>query len=192
MSDEVTWRNDDTENQSSDKCLSENQICDRNDIQGDSKRMLRERNIFRRPEWFSYENYENEVVCASDDTISWKNAMDEEIMSLENNHTWNLMPLQPNRKTIKCKWVYKLRKENLMARLPDSKHAFVRVCVLSEGGDRLFWNICTSCSVWLNTNTTCNNNSSEPGNSAFQREDCFPQWCFRGRVLYEPTTWISN
>ncbi|KAL4279271.1 hypothetical protein GQ457_03G009530 [Hibiscus cannabinus] len=39
----------------------------------------------------------------------WKNAMNDEIVALENNKTWDLVPLPPGKQTIGCKWVYKTK-----------------------------------------------------------------------------------
>jgi hypothetical protein len=41
---------------------------------------------------------------------SWRQAMKEEISSIEENHTWKLLDLPPGRKPIGLKWVYKLKK----------------------------------------------------------------------------------
>lgn len=35
--------------------------------------------------------------------------MSEEIKALEDNQTWNLTSLPPNKKAIGCKWVYKIK-----------------------------------------------------------------------------------
>lgn len=64
---------------------------------------IRDGNTHRRPERFSYDyevvwvaviekpvTYDEPMI--SDDTIFCKNGMDEEIIPLENNLTWNLMP----------------------------------------------------------------------------------------------------
>ncbi|KAK9064691.1 hypothetical protein SSX86_016073 [Deinandra increscens subsp. villosa] len=40
---------------------------------------------------------------------NWVSAMNEEIEALHRNNTWELVPLPPNRKTIGCKWIYKLK-----------------------------------------------------------------------------------
>ncbi|KAL9413753.1 hypothetical protein AB3S75_027454 [Citrus x aurantiifolia] len=40
---------------------------------------------------------------------NWRNAMSEEIKALEDNQTWNLTSLPPNKKAIGCKWVYKIK-----------------------------------------------------------------------------------
>ena len=36
----------------------------------------------------------------------WSSAMDEEMDSLNKNHTWTLAKLPPGKKAIGCKWVY--------------------------------------------------------------------------------------
>jgi hypothetical protein len=37
----------------------------------------------------------------------WKQAMNDEFAALLRNNTWHLVPLQPGRNVINCKWVYK-------------------------------------------------------------------------------------
>ena len=39
----------------------------------------------------------------------WREAMVAEISALEDNHTWVLTPLPSYKKTIGCKWVYKVK-----------------------------------------------------------------------------------
>eukprot|EP00253_Pinus_taeda_P029958 PITA_29958 len=39
----------------------------------------------------------------------WKAAMKDEMMALGKNDTWNLVELPNNRKTVGCKWVFKLK-----------------------------------------------------------------------------------
>ena len=42
----------------------------------------------------------------------WKNAMERELESIENNNTWKLMELPPGSKAIDLKWVFKLKKDS--------------------------------------------------------------------------------
>ena len=39
----------------------------------------------------------------------WKRAADEEMKSLENMNTWKLVPLPEGRKTVNCRWVFKVK-----------------------------------------------------------------------------------
>lgn len=41
----------------------------------------------------------------------WKKAMDDEFGSLQENKTWDLCDLPPNRKALGCKWVFKEKKD---------------------------------------------------------------------------------
>ena len=41
----------------------------------------------------------------------WDIAMDEEYNSLIQNNTWDLVLLPPNRKLVRCKWIYITKKE---------------------------------------------------------------------------------
>lgn len=43
------------------------------------------------------------------DWLSWKKAMDSEYASLIGNNTWNWCELPFNRKTVACKWVFKIK-----------------------------------------------------------------------------------
>lgn len=52
-----------------------------------------------------------EEVLKRSDKNQWLNAMKSEYQSLIENSTWDLVQLPPNRKTIKSKWVYKLKKD---------------------------------------------------------------------------------
>ena len=36
----------------------------------------------------------------------WKSEMEDELQSLQENNTWELVPLPPKRKVVQCKWVY--------------------------------------------------------------------------------------
>lgn len=39
----------------------------------------------------------------------WVNVMEKELQALEDNETWTIMPLPPNKKPIGSKWVYKVK-----------------------------------------------------------------------------------
>jgi hypothetical protein len=39
----------------------------------------------------------------------WDKAMDEEMVALDVNMTWELVPLPEGKKAIGCKWVYKVK-----------------------------------------------------------------------------------
>ncbi|MCO5562074.1 hypothetical protein L7F22_015700 [Adiantum nelumboides] len=41
--------------------------------------------------------------------IKWEQAMDEEMAALDVNETWELVPLPEGKKSIGCKWVYKVK-----------------------------------------------------------------------------------
>ncbi|MCO5582751.1 hypothetical protein L7F22_036650 [Adiantum nelumboides] len=41
--------------------------------------------------------------------MKWEQAMDEEIAALDVNETWKLVPLPEGKKSIGCKWVYKVK-----------------------------------------------------------------------------------
>lgn len=47
----------------------------------------------------------------STESESWKKAMEDEMQSLKSNHTWELVPLPKDRKAIKCKWVFKVKRD---------------------------------------------------------------------------------
>jgi hypothetical protein len=42
-------------------------------------------------------------------TPPWKSAMEDEYGALMKNKTWRLVPPQPGRNLIDCKWVYKIK-----------------------------------------------------------------------------------
>lgn len=56
-------------------------------------------------------NVEREPVTYSEviKDERWQEAMQREIQALENNETWVLDDLPPNKKALGCKWVYKIK-----------------------------------------------------------------------------------
>jgi hypothetical protein len=54
------------------------------------------------------ETYQRAVTSAA--AAHWHKAMDEEIQSLKENHTWDLVDLPPGRSALRGKWVYKLKR----------------------------------------------------------------------------------
>eukprot|EP00253_Pinus_taeda_P036406 PITA_36406 len=54
-------------------------------------------------------NHEQEVVESSK-SEKWKAAMKDEMMALGNNGTWDLVELPKDKKTMGCKWVFKLKR----------------------------------------------------------------------------------
>ena len=49
------------------------------------------------------------IALESEHAQKWKEAADSEYESLMENDTWELVPLPPGRKTISCKWVFKVK-----------------------------------------------------------------------------------
>jgi hypothetical protein len=41
----------------------------------------------------------------------WEAAMEKEYDSLLENQTWDLVPLPPGRKLVRCEWVYQTKRE---------------------------------------------------------------------------------
>lgn len=48
-------------------------------------------------------------AMASKDSEKWRKAMDNEISSLKDNETWEMVDLPKGRKSIPCKWVYRIK-----------------------------------------------------------------------------------
>lgn len=68
------------------------------------KRLIEEINVAVSSE---PKTYNQAVTC--DDRENWISAMKEEIESLHENGTWELVDLPENKKPIGCKWVYKIK-----------------------------------------------------------------------------------
>ena len=52
-----------------------------------------------------------EEVSMLDESANWYKAMQDEITSLHENDTWELVPPIKERKVVQCKWVYKIKEE---------------------------------------------------------------------------------
>jgi len=39
----------------------------------------------------------------------WQKAMEEELLALKENNTWDIVPCPPNVRPIGCKWVYSIK-----------------------------------------------------------------------------------
>ena len=50
-----------------------------------------------------------EEALSSDAADEWKAAADSEYSSLQENQTWELVKLPPNREAVPCKWVFKVK-----------------------------------------------------------------------------------
>lgn len=61
----------------------------------------------------------------------WLAAMKEEFNTLQQNNTWTLVPLPPNRKPIGCKWVFRVQHA-----LPTSLRAFCDADWATDPDDR--------------------------------------------------------
>ena len=103
-------------------------INENNDIQQDerpvvedNRRVLRDRSQIKAPERFNFENFINEVISdpepssyreamKSTDKEMWVEAMNKEISSLKENQTWDLTKLPKNRKALRCKWVFRIKR----------------------------------------------------------------------------------
>jgi histone deacetylase 1/2 len=51
----------------------------------------------------------------------WRKAMEEEYTALMNNKTWHLVPPHSTKNLIDCKWVYRIKKMQMVL-LTDTRH----------------------------------------------------------------------
>lgn len=45
----------------------------------------------------------------SPQAVNWKEAINEDLSSLQNNEIWNLVPLSEKNKVVETKWVFKIK-----------------------------------------------------------------------------------
>ena len=55
-------------------------------------------------------NYQDTINNSN--SSSWIATMQEKVETLHKNQTWKLVPLQPRRKAIENKWVYKVKHDS--------------------------------------------------------------------------------
>lgn len=72
--------------------------------------------------------YKQAVRC--EENIKWKNAMTEEISSIERNNTWELVDLPPNKNVIGCRWVFKAK--------PGASHHQYKARLVAQGFNQKF------------------------------------------------------
>ncbi|KAH9686286.1 hypothetical protein KPL70_014312 [Citrus sinensis] len=63
----------------------------------------------------------------SDKAEEWIKVMDEEMMSLKKNHTWNLIERPVNKRVIECKWIYKIKEG-----IPELSHKDTKPVVVQD------------------------------------------------------------
>ncbi|KAL2236677.1 UNVERIFIED_CONTAM: Retrovirus-related Pol polyprotein from transposon TNT 1-94 [Sesamum indicum] len=79
-------------------------------------RSRRERKIHNRLNDFQValkiENIQPSNVDEALKSKEWLSAMNEEMKSLKDNHTWDLVPKPKNCSLVDCKWIFKIKQEN--------------------------------------------------------------------------------
>lgn len=80
-------------------------------------RVLRNRESIREPDRYGVPvAYYTEVIpisyhqaMASENADKWKQAMDDEMAALQENHTWSLSPLPKSKRAIGCRWIFAIK-----------------------------------------------------------------------------------
>lgn len=70
-----------------------------------------------------------EPTCFDDaiGNVHWEKVMDEEMNALYDNETWELVPLPKGKKSIRCKWVYKVKHNS------DGSVRRYKTCLVAKG-----------------------------------------------------------
>jgi hypothetical protein len=71
-------------------------------------------------------NYSEAILSTNSE--KWMGAMHEEMESLDKNDTWDVVRLPPNKKTVKCKWIFK-RKEGMA----PNEHQWYKARLVAKG-----------------------------------------------------------
>jgi len=71
-------------------------------------------------------------VQSCPDWLSWKEAMDREIQSLQQAGTWETVPRPPGKNIVSCKWVYQLKRK---ADGSVDKH---KACLVTQGFSQIY------------------------------------------------------
>lgn len=72
------------------------------------KRWIDEMHVFATETKLVEPNSYNDAI-SSDEKHEWISAMNDEMNSLNENHTWDLVQLPDDRRAIGCKWIYKIK-----------------------------------------------------------------------------------
>jgi len=92
-----------------------------NQLKEKEARVLRPRETLRPPKRYESNLVEADVPLTFDEAMNsldskkWKEAIDEELDALNQNDTWELVPLPPDKRSISSKWVFKVK------RYPDGR-----------------------------------------------------------------------
>lgn len=105
--------------------ITENEVSNNERAEASNYHQLRVRSSLQKPKKFNdfimsaeiaeayvmdlYEPDTYEDAIQSRESTKWKEAMDSEMNSLNENHTWELCDLPAEARVIPCKWVYKIK-----------------------------------------------------------------------------------
>lgn len=54
-------------------------------------------------------NFEPKIYKEASQHKEWCDAMDSKLAAMKANNTWTVMPFPPNKNTVGCRWVYKIK-----------------------------------------------------------------------------------